>query len=205
MKEIKRFILILFMFAAVPATLSGQKFAVKSNLLYDVTTTINLGVEFAFSHKVTMDVSGNYNPWKFGDARWKHWLVQPELRYWFCDKFNGHFIGLHGHYAEYNVGGFDFVPTLGAITGKGFVGGTSVKDSLKDNRYQGYLWGAGLSWGYQWILGDRWNLEATIGGGYARMKDKKYPIADCGDMIRKKSYDYWGLTKVGVAIIFFIH
>ena len=78
-------------------TSHAQKWAVKSNLLYDATATINLGVEAALGHRVTLDVSGNYNPWKFGDARWKHWLVQPEVRYWLCESFNGHF--------------FDFTPT----------------------------------------------------------------------------------------------
>ena len=74
-------------------TSHAQKWAVKSNLLYDATATINLGVEAALGRRVTLDVSGNYNPWKFGDARWKHWLVQPEVRYWLCESFNGHFFG----------------------------------------------------------------------------------------------------------------
>ena len=92
-----------------------------------------------------LDVSGNYNPWKFGDARWKHWLVQPEVRYWLCESFNGHFFGLHAHYAEYNAGGIDF------------------STAFRHNRYQGHLYGAGLSYGYQWLIGKRWNLEATVG------------------------------------------
>ena len=32
------------------------------------------------------------------------YLIQPELRYWPCRKFEGHFLGVHGHYAYYNVG-----------------------------------------------------------------------------------------------------
>lgn len=201
----KRLLLIALFVAMVPAGASAQKIAVKTNLLYDATATVNLGLEAALSCKFTLDVSGNYNGWTFGDARWKHWLVQPELRYWFCDKFNGHFIGLHGHYARYNVGGIGFVPTVGYIDNLGFVGGNSVENSLRDNRYQGYLYGAGISWGYQWMLSDRWNLEATIGAGYARMHDTKYPIAECGDPIREKSYNYWGITKVGLSFIFFIN
>ncbi len=39
------------------------------------------------------------------EARFKHWMVQPEARYWLCEKFNGHFLGVHAHYADYNVGG----------------------------------------------------------------------------------------------------
>ena len=39
--------------------------AVKSNLLYDATTTMNLGIEFGLAPKWTLDISGNYNPWTF--------------------------------------------------------------------------------------------------------------------------------------------
>ena len=72
---------ILFLVLLLVATTGvyGQKFAVKSNLLYDATATINLGVEVGLAKKWSLDLSGNYNGWKFGDeARMKHWLVQPE-------------------------------------------------------------------------------------------------------------------------------
>ena len=63
------------------------KFAIKTNALYWATSTPNLGFEVGLAKKITLDVSGNYNPWKFGDDRQiKHWLVQPELRYWLCER-----------------------------------------------------------------------------------------------------------------------
>ena len=35
-----------------------------------------------------------YNPFRQeGDRRWKHWFVQPELRYWMCQPYGGHFFG----------------------------------------------------------------------------------------------------------------
>ena len=52
----------------------------------------------------------NYNPLKFDDeTRLRHLGVQPELRLLASVKFNGHFLGLHGHYAKYNVGGMSFL------------------------------------------------------------------------------------------------
>lgn len=167
-------------------TLCAQRWAVKSNLLYDATATVNLGVEAALGERVTLDISGSYNPWKFGNARWKHWLVQPEVRYWLCESFNGHFFGLHAHYAEYNFGGVGF------------------NDNMRHNRYQGHLFGAGLSYGYQWLIGTRWNLEATLGVGYARLQDKKYPIARCGEAIRTCPRNYFGPTKAAVTLIYII-
>ncbi|MCC8036083.1 MAG: DUF3575 domain-containing protein [Rikenellaceae bacterium] len=170
----------------LPVIANGQKIGVKSNLLYDATATVNLGFEAALGHKTTLDISGNYNGWSFGDARWRHWLIQPEFRYWLCERFEGHFLGLHGHYAQYNVGGIN------------------LNDNMNNNRYQGYLYGAGLSYGYQWVVGKRWNLEATVGAGYARMFDRKIPLAECGEMVRKKHYNYWGPTKIGLSFIYII-
>ena len=59
---------ILFLVLLLVATTGvyGQKFAVKSNLLYDATATINLGVEVGLAKKWSLDLSGNYNGWKFG-------------------------------------------------------------------------------------------------------------------------------------------
>ena len=80
------------LFVASFLPLRGQRVAVKTNLLVDATTTFNLGVELALHPKWTLDISGSYNPWTFRDNRkWQHWLVQPEARYWFCQKMSGNF------------------------------------------------------------------------------------------------------------------
>ncbi len=50
---------------------------VKNNLLYDATTTINLGVEIATGSKNTLEVSGGYNPFMFSDVKkFKHLLME---------------------------------------------------------------------------------------------------------------------------------
>ena len=40
----------------------------KSNLLYDATTTMNLGLEIGLARKWTLDIPVNYNPWKLPTA-----------------------------------------------------------------------------------------------------------------------------------------
>jgi len=61
-------------------SMSAQHFALKNNLLYDATTTPNLGFEVGLSKKVTLDVSAGYNPFKFNDGKkLKHWLVGSAL------------------------------------------------------------------------------------------------------------------------------
>lgn len=74
----------------------AQRLAVKSNLLYDATTTVNLALEAGFSARWSVDLSGNLNPWTFsGNRKVKHWLVQPEIRRWNCEAFNRGFWGVH--------------------------------------------------------------------------------------------------------------
>ncbi|MDR1757181.1 MAG: DUF3575 domain-containing protein [Culturomica sp.] len=181
-----KYYLISLLFCFSCLLVQGQKVAVKTNLLYDVTTTMNAGAEVGLGYRWTLDVSGNYNPWKFGQYRLKHWMVQPEGRYWFCEKFNGHFLGVHGFYANYNVGGLFF------------------NDNMRNYRYQGSLYGGGISYGYQWVVSDRWSLEMTVGAGYARLKDDKYPCTGCGTNIRTKERNYWGPTKAGLTLLYFL-
>lgn len=51
----------------------AQNVALKTNVLYDATATVNAGVEFSVAPKWTMDISGNHNGWNFSDNRkWKH-------------------------------------------------------------------------------------------------------------------------------------
>ena len=117
----------------------AQKVALKTNLLYDATSTMNLGFEFGLSPKWTLDVSGNYNPWTFSkNKKWQHWLVQPEARYWFCNKMMGSFIGFHALGGSHNIGNVDLdFKFLGTDFSK-----------LKDYRYEGWFVGAGVAYGY---------------------------------------------------------
>lgn len=73
--------------------MKSQTIAVKSNLLYDLTSSINAGIELGLAPKWTLDVTGQFNAWDLShNRRWKHWAVQPEVRYWLCDRFSAHFL-----------------------------------------------------------------------------------------------------------------
>lgn len=164
---------------------------IKNNLLYDATMTFNLGAEFRLSSYLTLDVSGSYNPWTFSEnKKFKHIAVQPELRYWIYEPFNGHFLGGHLLYVNYNVGGIKM--PLGIFS------------KLKDFRYQGNGYGMGFSYGYQWILSNRWNLETTFGFGYVYLDHTKYACRTCGKKVGNESKHYFGPTKMGVSLIYVI-
>ena len=184
--------LLMALFAGMFA--SAQKVALKTNLLYDATATVNAGIEIGLAPRWTLDISGNFNDWTMSHNRkWKHWLVQPEARYWFCERFSGHFIGIHAHGGEYNFGNLK--------NGIKFLGSDFSK--LTDNRYQGWYVGGGLSYGYAWILGKHWNLEAELGIGYIYTRFDKYPCAECGEKIEEDaSHHYFGPTKLALSIVY---
>ncbi len=112
---------VVFCMAFVVSESFAQEMALKTNLLYDLTTTINLGYEVALDNKTTLDVWVNYNPWTLGhkwvgiknapaeyverrETKLKHFMIQPEVRFWLCEKFNGSYFGVHLHGGIYDVG-----------------------------------------------------------------------------------------------------
>lgn len=194
-RMMRRMILLLtIVIAGVSQTVHGQEVAVKTNLLSDVFFNPNLGLEIGLAPKWTLDITGQFNAWTLShDRRWKHWVVQPEGRYWFCDRFSGHFIGVHVHGGQYNIGGID-----GKIN---FLGTDARK--LKDTRYQGWFVGAGVAYGYAWILGHHWNLEAEIGIGYSYSRYDRFRCTGCGKKIETdKPHHYVGPTKAAINLVY---
>jgi len=173
---------------------SAQDVALKTNALADAFLNANLGIEIGLAPKWTLDITGEYNGWKLSHGRrWKHWAAQPEARYWFCDRFAGHFIGIHAHGGQYNIGGID---------GKINFLGTDAR-RLKDTRYQGWFVGGGIAYGYAWILGKHWNLEAEIGIGYSYTRYDRFKCTGCGKKIETdKPHNYVGPTKAAVNLVY---
>ncbi len=171
----------------------AQDVAIKTNLLYDATATVNVGVEVGVAPKWTIDISGNLNAWNIDeDTKWRHWLAQPEARYWFCDRFSRHFIGVHAIGGQYNIGGVK--------NNVSFLG-TNFKQ-LTDKRYQGWAAGAGVAYGYAFILGKHWNLELEIGVGYAYFNYDIFSCSGCGRNIGVGDHHYFGPTKAAVNLVY---
>lgn len=191
--RVKRVFISLACLMATALTSFGQ-IAVKTNVAMDAVAIPNLGVEVGLSKKLTLDVPVYYNPWK--SVAWKTddnklfklFMVQPELRYWLCEKFNGHFFGLHGMAGAYNTTGIDFP--------------FSPFDGLDSYRYKGHFYGGGISYGYQYILGRHWSVEATLGIGYAHVRYKKYPCENCAEMKEKGTENYFGPTRAALNLIY---
>lgn len=199
--KMKKYILsLLAVLFLIPTISYGQKVGLKTNALYWATTTPNLGVEVALSQKFTLALSAGWNPFdlrtrKFDDGscfktRVKHLLIMPELKYWNCCTFQRSFWGVHGIYSHYNVGGISFI------------------DALDEHRYQGDAFGGGISYGYQWALGSRWGLEASVGAGFLHLDYEKHHKGYCekglcGEFLGNFTKNYWGPTKVEVSFIYY--
>lgn len=164
----------------------GQTVALKTNALYLVTATPNVGVEVGLGYRHTAQLFYGFNPWKSSSGRsLRHWVLQPEYRYWFCETFNGWFVGAHLMGGQFNAGNIDL--PLGILGG------------LKDHRYEGWFAGGGVSFGYQWVMSRHWNFEASLGVGYDYIKYKKYNCGTCGKKIKSTHSNYVGPTKVAVS------
>lgn len=165
--------------------------AVKTNLLYGAAAlAANLSAEIGVGRRTTFELAYGVNNWnKYNEDNRKkiHWYVRPELRYWTCNRFEGHFFGAHGFYWQYNVSRYD-VPGM----------------FEREFQYEGNAFGLGLTYGYHLPLSKSWGVEFSAGLGVAFMKYDKYECARCGDMIGNFNKTYFGLTGLAVKIVYLI-
>ena len=198
--SVKRSVFLLFLIVCTHTY--TQKVALKNNLAYDALKTPNLSVELSMGRKWTLDTQVGMNFFlftknatspRYKNKKFSHWLVQPELRYWTCDVFNGWFFGLHAHGGQMNIGGVDVPFVL-----------QRKDDSMKEHRYEGYFWGGGLSAGYQWVVSNRFNVEVSLGVGYVHAEYDKYNCTTCGKKMGKGNADYIGPTKAAISLIYML-
>lgn len=193
MKRILIISALLLLAVAIPHA-KAQQWALKSNLLYDATATINLGAEVAFAPQWSVDLSANFNGWEVINNRsWKHYLVQPEVRYWLCEAFSGHFFGLHLHGGQYDMANLnnniDFLGTDFSL--------------LSDSRFKGWFLGVGVGYGYAFALGKHWNLELELGVGYAFTRYDRFALqGEKSRIAHNYPHNYFGLTKLEVGIVY---
>lgn len=167
----------------------GSIVTIKSNLPYWGTATFNAGVEVRLARQWTFDLEAGLNPFddKKEDGSYgrtlKHFRLHPELRYWFCESFYKHFVGLHVPFLIYN---FADVKIL----------------DLENERRQGWGTGLGLSYGYQWPLSKHWSLEGTLGVGYLYLNYDRFPCTHCGNKTEDNKKHYLGPTQAAVNLIY---
>ena len=191
-KNLARKALLLFWILLTGNIISAkaQNIAVKNNILYDASTTPNFGIELRLSNKWTAGINVALNPWTFSDnKKLKHLLVAPQLRYWLCESFSGHYFGANIAYVHYNVSDIKFPFGLyGGVDGE---------------RRQGDLAAIGASYGYSWILSPHWSLEAEAGLDLGYTWSDRYDSPKCGTY-RGSDNKFLVLPKLALNIVYII-
>ena len=162
--------------------------AVKSNLLFDAVTALNVEVEVPIGNHWSVMMEDVF-PWWEKDNKYCFQLLEMgvEGRYWFrnnkyhSQKLKGHFTG-----AYVMSGKYDFQWDT-------------------DLCYQGEFWSAGLTYGYSRKISRRFNLELSASLGYLSAGYRHYfPASDYEVLYRDEKHGrigYWGLTKLKVSLV----
>ena len=175
--------------SAIIQAKADEAASIKTNLLYDLGTTITLGAEAGIDRHFSIDVMGAYNPWTFSKGvKFKHWLLQPELRWWPGERMNGHFLGVHLIGGEYNLNRIQLP--------------YDIYPSTLDYRYEGWGVGGGIAYGYRWNFNRRWAMEGSVGVGVIHSSYDRYTCGDCGERIGSGTKAYVGPTKLALSLIY---
>ena len=167
--------------------LHAQQIAVKTNGLMFAAMMPNVGCEFVVGERSSIDISAFGAVNIYGNKAQMIGLM-PEYRYWFCESFNGWFVGAHLMGGEFNASNVDMP--------------FGLFDGLKEHRYEGWYAGGGLTVGYQWMLSRHWNIEASVGIGYDYIKYDKYECGWCGEKIKSSHSNYFGPTKAALSFLY---
>ncbi len=174
--------------AAIPAAFDGYVPALRTNLLYDVASVLNLSAEFPIGEKFSLMVEDTFPWWTWGPNNNKYSIQIQEFglepRWWFRKEGHllGHFVGLYGKSGLYDIQ-FD-----------------------KAVCYQGEYWSTGATYGYAMKLGRHLHLEFSASLGYVGMDYRHYQPAEDYGLLFKDKYNvgkikYFGPTKLAVSLV----
>lgn len=160
---------------------SPRYLAVKTNLAAWAGTIMNLAVDVQVSEHFSVELPVLWCPWYVSSEHAiKTFTVQPEARYWLSKPGKGHFFGVHAHVGWFNV--------------------KWNRDRYQDTERP--LLGAGISYGYLLPFNEHWAGEFTLGAGYANMRYDTWYNIDNGARIDTRTKNYWGITRVGLSVVY---
>lgn len=172
----------LLLAGSLTSCLHAQFYSVQTNTLKLATTTINVEGSMLVGTHWTLNMGFSYNPWNFGDTRkMKHFLLEPGARYWFWQAYAGNFISMYAMGARFNV----------------------AWDKMLDGpyRYQGWGYGAGMTYGRSWLISKRWNMEVEAGLGLLVTPYSKYRCEHCGDKVKSGTW-FVPTPKLAVNLVY---
>lgn len=185
--------MIVILFVSIVKAQGGAKddklvWTLRSNLLYDIALTPNVGVEFAVDDKWSVGANWVYAWWdsRLDNNFWRIYGGEFFVNhYLFRDEKS---VALTGHH----VGGF-------------FQAGTYDFEFGGDGQMAEFNWGVSLSYGYSLAITRYMNLDFEIGVGYFGGKYQRYyPDNGCYVWEDTRDRNYVGVTKLGVTLAWFI-
>lgn len=155
--------------------------ALKTNIVPWAATIMNIEGEIQIWRNLSVSVPLWYCPWFISE---RHALrvvaFQPEVRWWLNEPGQGHFGGLHGSFAWYNLRWGNY-------------------------RYQDHgrpLLGAGITYGYAFTLKEKWGVELSIGAGYLNMRYDRFYNTENGERADTRKTSYFGLDHLSVSLVY---
>lgn len=176
--------------------------ALKTNLLFDLLTAINLEVEVPLHRRISLMGEWTFPWWLWNSKQYAIQVLSGglELRYWLNPRFDKQEkqLGSHNPLSGWFVGAY---------------GGAGLYDLEWGNKgYQGeFFIASGLSAGYVKPLSKNFSLELSLGVGYLKTKYSNYiPQKDSqGDWHliyqNRGTYTWIGPTKAKVSLIWYPH
>lgn len=160
---------------------------IKTNVPLLAATVLNLGVEFGFGGRYSVDIPVIFSPYAVSDTyKFKVATIQPEFRFWLKDNTKGSFFGVHAHTG------------VGSIISPIF-----LQEDYCYRTGRKPMYGFGVSYGYKLRLAKHWGLEGTIGAGYANIRYNMIPVnGNTAPSINNVTKDYWGITRAEINLIY---
>ena len=171
----------------------------KNNMLYDLATIPNLGIEFYLGKNLSIAANWGYAWWggPRKDIYWRYYGGDVALRWWFgkaskVKPLQGHHLGLYGQFFT-----FDF-----EFGNKGVMGGTPGKNMWSKDALQTAI---GLEYGYSLPVAYRLNIDFTIGLGYYEGISHEYKPVD-GHYVWERSVRrrFIGPTKAEISLVWLL-
>ena len=168
---------------------SRWQIAVKTNALYDILITPNIGVELYLGKDWSLAGHWMYAWWKSDPDSWYHRIYggDIEVRKWFGERnpdnpLTGWHAGVYANIVTYD---FDW-------GGRGYLGDK-------------WSWGFGVNAGYSKNIARRLNLDFTVSAGYLTGEYKEYlPIDDCYVWQVTKNRNWIGPTKAEISLVWLL-
>lgn len=171
--------------------------ALKTNMLYDVLTVPNIGIEFYLGNNWTIGGNVMYGWWNSrSDKRyWRIYGGDIAVRKWFGRKaeekpLTGHHLGLYGQIFTYD---FEW-------GGKGYMGGKPGETLWESPNYA-----FGVEYGYSLPIARRLNIDFTLGVGYWGGKYYTYNPRDGHFVWQSTRNRHWfGPTKAEISLVWLL-